>query len=59
MTVSDCAQFIGWKCCLHYFTYLVTTLSKRFSTEQADRIQSYAVIKHIIVHNLYGVDIEE
>ena len=37
----------------------VDELLQRFSTEQEDRVQSYAVIKHIIVHNLYGVDIEE
>ena len=37
----------------------VDELLKRFSTEKEDRVQSYAVIKHIIVHNLYGVDIEE
>ena len=37
----------------------VDELLERFSTEREDRIQSYAVIKHIIVHNLYGVDIEE
>ena len=31
----------------------------RFATGKTDRVQDYAVIKHIIVHNLYGVDIEE
>ncbi len=31
----------------------------RFASNQGDRQQSYRVIKHIIVHNLYGVDIEE
>jgi hypothetical protein len=31
----------------------------RFAAEKSDRAQDYAVIKHIIVHNLYGVDIEE
>ncbi len=31
----------------------------RFATARTDREQDYAVIKHIIVHNLYGVDIEE
>jgi hypothetical protein len=31
----------------------------RFATTKTDRVQDYAVIKHIIVHNLYGVDIEE
>ena len=37
----------------------VDELLRRFSTEREDRVQSYAVTKHIIVHNLYGVDIEE
>lgn len=31
----------------------------RFAAAKSDRAQDYAVIKHIIVHNLYGVDIEE
>jgi hypothetical protein len=31
----------------------------RFATTGSDRAQDYAVIKHIIVHNLYGVDIEQ
>ncbi len=31
----------------------------RFATASSDRKQDYAIIKHIIVNNLYGVDIEE
>jgi hypothetical protein len=31
----------------------------RFATNRPDRIHDYAVTKHIIVNNLYGVDIEE
>jgi len=31
----------------------------RFATDIGERQQDYAVTKHIIVHNLYGVDIEE
>ncbi len=31
----------------------------RFATDAGERQQDYAVTKHIIVHNLYGVDIEE
>jgi hypothetical protein len=37
----------------------VDEILTRFATEKTDRAQSYAVIKHIIVNNLYGVDIEE
>lgn len=37
----------------------VDDLLKRFSTAGSERAQDYAVIKHIIVNNLYGVDIEE
>ena len=37
----------------------VDDILARFATQQSDRAQDYAVIKHIIVHNLYGVDIEE
>mgnify|MGYP000856258534 CR=1 FL=1 len=37
----------------------VDEILSRFATEKTDRAQSYAVIKHIIVNNLYGVDIEE
>jgi hypothetical protein len=32
---------------------------ERFAALRDDRAREYAVIKHIIVHNLYGVDIEE
>jgi hypothetical protein len=31
----------------------------RFATNRPDRVHDYAVTKHIIVNNLYGVDIEE
>lgn len=37
----------------------VDEILARFATTKIDRAQDYAVIKHIIVHNLYGVDIEE
>ena len=37
----------------------VDGLLERFATNDSDRAQDYAVIKHIIVNNLYGVDIEE
>ena len=37
----------------------VDEILARFATARIDREQDYAVIKHIIVHNLYGVDIEE
>ena len=33
--------------------------TERFGALRGDRASDYAVIKHIIVHNLYGVDIEE
>ena len=37
----------------------VDEILKRFDAAKSDRAQDYAVIKHIIVNNLYGVDIEE
>lgn len=37
----------------------VDDILARFAAAKSDRAQDYAVIKHIIVHNLYGVDIEE
>jgi hypothetical protein len=37
----------------------VDEILTRFATAKSDRAQDYAVYKHIIVHNLYGVDIEE
>ena len=37
----------------------VDEILKRFAASASDRQQDYAVIKHIIVNNLYGVDIEE
>lgn len=37
----------------------VDELLARFSAASSDRAQDYAVIKHIIVNNLYGVDIEK
>lgn len=37
----------------------VDELLMRFAASKSDRAQDYAVIKHIIVNNLYGVDIEE
>jgi hypothetical protein len=37
----------------------VDDLLTRFSAARSERDQDYAVIKHIIVNNLYGVDIEE
>lgn len=37
----------------------VDALLDRFCAEKTERQQDYAVIKHIIVNNLYGVDIEE
>jgi hypothetical protein len=37
----------------------VDGILERFATAGSDRAQDYAVIKHIIVNNLYGVDIEE
>ena len=33
--------------------------TERFGALGGDRASDYAVIKHIVVHNLYGVDIEE
>lgn len=37
----------------------VDDLLSRFAAAGSERKQDYAVIKHIIVHNLYGVDIEK
>lgn len=37
----------------------VDELLTRFAASSSERAQDYAVIKHIIVNNLYGVDIEE
>lgn len=37
----------------------VDEILTRFAASKSDRAQDYAVIKHIIVNNLYGVDIEE
>lgn len=37
----------------------VDELLNRFAAAGSERAQDYAVIKHIIVNNLYGVDIEE
>ncbi len=37
----------------------VDDILKRFAADKSDRLQDYAIVKHIIVHNLYGVDIEE
>ena len=37
----------------------VDEILKQFDAAKSDRQQDYAVIKHIIVNNLYGVDIEE
>jgi hypothetical protein len=37
----------------------VDELLARFAAAGSDRAQDYAVIKHIIVNNLYGVDIEK
>ena len=37
----------------------VDEILQRFDAAASDRAQDYAVIKHIIVNNLYGVDIEE
>ncbi|MGB4116915.1 MAG: Eco57I restriction-modification methylase domain-containing protein [Polaromonas sp.] len=37
----------------------VDEILKRFAASASGRHQDYAVIKHIIVNNLYGVDIEE
>lgn len=37
----------------------VDELLARFAAAGSDRAQDYAVIKHIVVHNLYGVDIEK
>ncbi len=37
----------------------VDELLNRFAASSSERAQDYAVIKHIIVNNLYGVDIEE
>lgn len=37
----------------------VDELLQRFAAAGSERAQDYAVIKHIIVNNLYGVDIEQ
>jgi hypothetical protein len=37
----------------------VDDLLARFAAAGSERAQDYAVIKHIVVHNLYGVDIEK
>lgn len=37
----------------------VDDILERFATAQTERAQDYQVTKHIIVHNLYGVDIEK
>lgn len=37
----------------------IDAILARFATDRPDRAHDYAVTKHIIVHNLYGVDIEE
>lgn len=37
----------------------VDQILKRFAAAGSERAQDYAVTKHIIVNNLYGVDIEE
>jgi hypothetical protein len=37
----------------------VDEILKRFDAAKSDRQQDYAVIKHLIVNNLYGIDIEE
>ena len=37
----------------------IDDILKRFAADKSDRLQDYAIVKHIIVHNLYGVDIEE
>lgn len=36
----------------------IQSIVKRFSANETDRVRDYAITKHIIVHNLYGVDIE-
>ncbi|MDI9334006.1 MAG: Eco57I restriction-modification methylase domain-containing protein [Cytophagales bacterium] len=37
----------------------VDEILERFAAAGSERAQDYAIIKHIIVNNLYGVDIEE
>lgn len=37
----------------------IDDILQRFAAGDDERAQDYAVTKHIIVHNLYGVDIEE
>lgn len=37
----------------------IDDILRQFAAEGDERAQDYAVTKHIIVHNLYGVDIEE
>lgn len=36
----------------------IDEIVKRFQAADVDRVRDYAITKHIIVHNLYGVDIE-
>lgn len=36
----------------------IESIVGRFQAQETDRVRDYAVLKHIIVHNLYGVDIE-
>jgi Eco57I restriction-modification methylase len=40
-------------------THIDATLARFAANAGTERAQDYQVIKHIIVHNLYGVDIEE
>ena len=37
----------------------IEDIVERFGALRGDRARDYAVTKHIVVHNLYGVDIEE
>ncbi|MGH8190839.1 MAG: Eco57I restriction-modification methylase domain-containing protein [Rhodanobacteraceae bacterium] len=37
----------------------IDNILRQFSADGGERQQDYAVTKHVIVHNLYGVDIEE
>ena len=37
----------------------IEEIVERFGASSSDRARDYAVTKHIVVHNLYGVDIEE
>ncbi len=36
----------------------IEEIVERFQASAVDRVRDYAITKHIIVHNLYGVDIE-